>query len=58
MTLFEDSDSNIHLKNLSMHQASNEEEGKKTLKWLVQINISLDLYMFGTFSTSDEAIND
>ena len=27
VSLLEDSDSNIHLKNLSLHQASNEEEG-------------------------------
>lgn len=29
MNLFEDSDNNVHLKNLSLHQASNEEEGEK-----------------------------
>ena len=29
MTLFEDSDNNVHLKNLSLHQASNEEEGRR-----------------------------
>lgn len=28
VTLFEDSDNNVHLKNLSLHQASNEEEGE------------------------------
>lgn len=31
VTLFEDNDSNIHLKNLSMHQASNEEEALNLL---------------------------
>lgn len=31
VTLFEDSDSNIHLKNLSLHQASNEEEALNLL---------------------------
>lgn len=29
VNLFEDSDNNVHLKNLSLHQASNEEEGEK-----------------------------
>ena len=28
VTLLEDGDGNVHLKNLSMHQAANEEDGK------------------------------
>ncbi|XP_073248269.1 kinesin-like protein KIF6 [Porites lutea] len=31
VTLFEDSDNNVHLKNLSLHQASNEEEALNLL---------------------------
>lgn len=31
VTLFEDSDSNVHLKNLSLHQANNEEEALNLL---------------------------
>ena len=31
---------------------------KNTLEKLVQINTSLDLYLFSTFSTFDEAIRD
>ena len=30
--LLEDSTGNIHLKNLSLHQATNEEEGKDVIK--------------------------
>lgn len=30
VTLLEDGDGNIHLKNLSMHQAANEEDGETT----------------------------